>query len=52
LLQGTGFIKIRDFSDFMLRMGRPLGWTEDYKDNFDLQDDFLEELNISSYNNF
>ena len=52
LLQGTGFIKIRDFADFMLKLGRPLGWNEDFRGKFDLQDDFMEELNIPTYSNF
>lgn len=52
LIQGTGFIKIRDFADFMLKLSKPLGWTDDFQGNFELQDDFLEELNIPSYNNF
>jgi hypothetical protein len=52
LLQGTGFIKIRDFADFMLKLGRPLGWNDEFKGKFDLQDDFMEELNISTYGNF
>ena len=37
----------------MLMLGEPLGWNEDlYKENQQLQDDFMEELNIITYNNF
>ena len=36
----------------MLKLSKPLGWTDDFQGNFELQDDFLEELNIPSYNNF
>lgn len=38
---------------FMLKLGEPLGWNESlYKNNQNLQDDFLEELNIMTYNGF
>ena len=33
-------------------MGEPLGWGPEYKNNVILQNDFLEELNIPTYNNF
>ena len=36
----------------MLKLGKPLGWNEDYRGKFDMQDDFMEELNISTYCNF
>lgn len=36
----------------MLKLGRPLGWNDEFKGKFDLQDDFMEELNISTYGNF
>lgn len=36
----------------MMKLGKPLGWDEDYKDDFEMQDEFLEELNIPTYNNF
>ncbi len=45
-------MKITDFPDFMLKLGRPLGWTEEFRGNFEIQDEFLEELNIPTYNNF
>ena len=49
---GTGFITIPQFFDLMLMMGEPLGWGPEYKNNVILQNDFLEELNIPTYNNF
>jgi hypothetical protein len=36
----------------MFLMGEPLGWGPEYQDNVNLQSDFLEELNIPTYNNF
>lgn len=36
----------------MFLLGEPLGWGPEYKDNINLQSDFLEELNIPTYNNF
>jgi hypothetical protein len=37
----------------MMMIGEPLGWDEKvYRDNIELQDDFLEELNITTYNGF
>lgn len=31
---GTGFIKITDFAEFMMKLGEPLGWDESiYRDN-------------------
>jgi hypothetical protein len=34
-------------------LGEPLGWSEkEYRNNFEKQDDFFEELNIPTYNNF
>lgn len=51
--KGTGFIKMTDFSQLMLKLGEPLGWSEEeYKDNLNKQEDFLEEMNIPTYNNF
>jgi hypothetical protein len=49
---GTGFISIPDFFQLMFLMGEPLGWGPEYQDNINLQSDFLEELNIPTYNNF
>lgn len=38
----------------MFNLGGPLGWTEEdgYRENIDMQDTFMEELNIPTYNNF
>ena len=36
----------------MFMLGEPLGWGPEYQDNQELQSDFLEELNIPTYNNF
>jgi hypothetical protein len=36
----------------MVKLGKPLGWTEDYRSDFVKQDLFLEELNIPTYNEF
>lgn len=46
-------MKITDFPEFLMLLGTPLGWDERlYRDNLSLQDDFLEELNIKTYNSF
>jgi hypothetical protein len=51
--KGTGYIKIADFVAFMIELGEPLGWSKDIiEGNQQLQDEFLEELNISTYNKF
>jgi hypothetical protein len=50
---GTGMILIRDFPKFLFDLGPPLGFDEDeYVGNIDLQDKFIGELNLSTYNNF
>lgn len=36
----------------MFLMGEPLGWGPEYHNHINLQSDFLEELNIPTYNNF
>ena len=37
----------------LIMLDEPLGWKEImYKDNKALQDDFIEELHIQTYNNF
>jgi hypothetical protein len=39
--------------ELLLVLGEPLGWKEEeYRGNIGRQDDFLEELNITTYNNF
>lgn len=46
-------ILISKFNEFLLSLGGPLGWdTKTYADNQKLQDIFLEELNLSTYNGF
>ncbi|CDW88224.1 voltage-gated ion channel superfamily [Stylonychia lemnae] len=50
--QGTGFIRIQKMANFMLDLGEPLGWDDSYKDNIDMQDDFMEEMSINTYNQF
>lgn len=46
-------MRITDLPEFLLMLGTPLGWDEDtYKGNQKMQDDFLEELNIKTYNGF
>lgn len=46
-------MKISDLPEFMMKLGEPLGWNESiYRDNQKLQDDFLEEMDIPTYNNF
>lgn len=36
----------------MLNLGEPLGWDSSFKNNIRKQDDYLEELNITTYNIF
>jgi hypothetical protein len=36
----------------MLNLGEPLGWDSSFKNNICKQDDYLEELNITTYNSF
>ncbi len=36
----------------MLQLGEPLGWGDEYRGNITLQDDYLAELNITTYNQF
>jgi len=36
----------------LFMLGEPLGWGDEFKNDPDLQDDFLEELNVPTYNNF
>ena len=46
-------MKIYDLPEFMMKLGEPLGWDENiYWDNQRLRDDFIEEINIITYNNF
>lgn len=50
---GTGFMRLSDMPALMLNLGEPLGWRREiYENNVSLQDDFLEELNIMTYNQF
>lgn len=42
-----------DAPAFLMQLGSPLGWSERlYKDNKYLQENFLMELNIMTYNGF
>lgn len=51
--RGTGFMKLADMPQLMLQLGDPLGWKRElYENNQPLQDDYLEELNINTYNSF
>ncbi len=38
----------------MFMLGAPLGWSEEdgYRESIDMQDSYLEELNIPTYNHF
>lgn len=36
----------------MLNLGEPLGWDASFRNNISKQDDYLEELNITTYNSF
>jgi len=45
-------MKTYDFASFMIKLGKPLGWMEEYRNDFEKQDLFLEELNIPTYNEF
>lgn len=46
-------ISLREFPEFMMMLGEPLGWDPQlYRDNKDMMDDFLEELHIPTYNWF
>ena len=36
----------------MLKLGEPLGWDSSFKNNIRKQDDYLEDLNITTYNSF
>ena len=36
----------------MLNLGEPLGWDASFRNNIRKQDDYLEELNITTYNSF
>jgi hypothetical protein len=38
----------------MFMMGGPLGWPQEhgYNESIEIQDDFMEELNLPTYNNF
>jgi len=46
-------MKITDLPEFLMKLGEPLGWDESiYRDNQRLQDNFMEEMNIITYNNF
>jgi tRNA(Leu) C34 or U34 (ribose-2'-O)-methylase TrmL len=36
----------------MFKLGEPLGWDQSYRESIRAQDDFLEELNITTYNSF
>jgi hypothetical protein len=43
---------IKDLPQLMLNLGEPLGWDSSFKNNIRKQDDYLEELNITTYNSF
>jgi hypothetical protein len=43
---------IKDLPQLMLNLGDPLGWDSSFKNNIRKQDDYLEELNITTYNSF
>ena len=46
-------MKINDLPELLLQLGEPLGWDrERYQDNQKLQDNFMEEINITTYNTF
>lgn len=49
---GTCFIKLTELPELLFMLGEPLGWDESYRNNQKLQDDFMEELNIQTYNGF
>lgn len=36
----------------LLQLGEPLGWGPEFRNNIQLQDDYLAELNITTYNQF
>lgn len=51
--EGTGFMKISEFPEFMMTLGEPMGWSRHiFQDNIELQDDCLEELFMNIYNDF
>ncbi len=42
----AGLIEEDDLPDFLLDLGKPLGWDESFKDNAFLQEQFLEDIDI------
>ena len=49
---GTGYINIKDLTKLMFDVKDPLGWNERYREDYEWQDNYLEDLNIPTYNDF
>ena len=46
-------ILLSEFNEFLFAVGKPVGWDEEtYRNDQKLQDIFLEELNLPTYNGF
>jgi len=40
---------IDHFPEFMIKLGKPLGWTQDYSDNPSLQKEYLKKMELTTY---
>ena len=49
---GKCFIKISDFSKLLFELGTPLGWDESFRNDHVKRHNFIQEINIPTYNDW
>jgi hypothetical protein len=45
----TGLIELSEFPTLLLLLGEPLGWSEEFKDDLELQEAFLDDIQLPVY---